>query len=746
MVQTSSDPRSVRNEKILLAWEVGFAAGADDRPVRWVSATVPGAVQLDWARAEKWPPYWHGDNCKAYRWMEDVWWTYRTRLDAGLVRPGERLFFVCGGVDYQYAVMFNGRQLFAHEGMFTPFELDLTEAAGNGGMLEIRLQPAPKAPSGKDHRVQARKCAKPAVAYGWDWHPRLIPLGIWEEAYLEYRPEAHLVDCDCTYFLDLAQRTAEIEASVVVSAPAAGSAWRWALRAPDGDIRAQGRGQLEFARSTSTARMSRVELWWPHDQGDQPLYTATFELLDDSGFCLDRQVRRIGFRRVRLVMHEGAWEEPAAFPKSRSHPPMTLEINGRAIFARGTNWVPPEIFPGTITSETYRPLLEFAKGANFNLLRCWGGGIVNKRSFFELCDELGLMVWQEFPLACNLYEDDPHYLKVLDAESRAIIRKVRRYPCLTLWSGGNELFNAWSGMTDQSLALRLLNRNCLELDPQTPFIPTSPIDGVGHGDYRFRDDAGREVHQIFATARHTAYTEFGCPGPSPVEYLKRFIPEAELWPPRPGTAWEVHHAFNAWAPPNSWLFPDVAEHYFGPSTDLADLVAKGEWLQCEGYKVLYEEARRQKPRCAMALNWCYNEPWPSAANNNLISWPAEPKPAYHAVVAACRPVMCSAQIPRFSWREGETFSTELWLLNDSPNLIPAGSITAQLMIGSEAVATFTWHHPAANPNRHVRGPVIKLPLPAHLGKNRFVLRLTAAGVHGRDSEYSMPLLPAAAVG
>jgi beta-mannosidase len=724
------------HEREHLAWEVGHA-GAGDQPARWVTATVPGAVQLDWAAAEGWPPYWQGDNCKAYRWMEDVWWTYRTKISPAMKRAGRRLFFVCGGVDYHYSVHFGGRQLYEYEGMFTPFELDLTDLVGGGGWLEIRLRPVPKAPGDKDHREQARLCVKPAVAYGWDWHPRLIPLGIWQETYLEYRPDAHWTDLEITYSVDVATHTAELTASVAASPAADGSAWRWTLRAPDGEIKAQGRGQLAGGHGHSEARLTRVELWWPHDQGPQPLYTASFELLDASGHCLERQIRRIGFRRVRLVMHEGAWAEPEGFPKSRSHPPITLEINGRSIFCRGSNWVPPEIFPGTITGDTYRPLLNLAREAGFNLLRNWGGGIVNKQSFFDQCDELGLMVWQEFPLACNLYEDDPHYLRVLDAEARTIIRQVRQHPCLAMWSGGNELFNAWSGMTDQSLALRGLNRRCLELDPATPFIPTSPIDGVGHGDYRFRDDTGREVHQIFAPARNTAYTEFGCPGPSPVAYLERFIPPAELWPPREGTAWETHHAFHAWWPADSWLFSSVSAHYFGESPDLPTLVARGEWLQCEGYKVLFEEARRQKPHSAMALNWCYNEPWPTAANNSIIAWPAEPKPAYFAVAAACRPVMASAQIPRFSWSPGEKFEAELWLFNDSPDRLAAGRLTAFIEVGAQSISVLTWEYPKAEANHHVRGPRLECVLPA--GADRFTLRLVVAGETGRDSAYVMPL-------
>lgn len=734
-------PVSSSIDSLNLVWEVGHAPQAGAAPARWVPAEVPGAVQLDWARAEQWPPYWVGDNFRAYSWMEDVWWTYRAQLAPRKVPAGQQLLFSCGGVDYDFAVLFNGRELYSHEGMFTAFSVDLTDQAAEGGVLEVRLKPAPKAPSNRIDRTQARLCAKPPVAYEWDWHPRLIPLGIWEETRLEVRPAARLLEAGLTYGLDPATRSADITLSVSATTPADGQAWQWTLRSPSGKTVAQGQGTLRGGLGRAVAKLEKIDLWWPHDQGPQPLYTVEFELLDAKCNVVDRKGDRVGFRRVKLVMHEGAWDEPNSFPKSRSNPPITLEINGRAIFCRGTNWVPPEIFPGIITKETYRPLLKLARDANLNLLRNWGGGIINKESFFELCDELGIMVWQEFPLACNLYDDDPHYLRVLDDESRAIITRVRRHPSLALWSGGNELFNNWSGMTDQSLPLRLLNRNCYDLDPATPYIPTSPIEGVGHGDYRFRDETGREVHQIFATARYTAYTEFGCPGPSDVAYLKSFMPAAELWPVRYGTAWESHHGLKAWSPmaESSWLCPETIEHYFGTCPNLEAMVAGGQWLQAEGYKVLFEEARRQKPRSSMALNWCYNEPWPSAANNSVINWPAQPKPAYHAVAAACRSVMASAKIPKFLWLEGEVFEAELWRFNDSPEALPAGRITASIVVGKREIKILDWELSASPANRHQRGPVARIPLPASTGADRFILRLTYHGAATRSSDYLMPL-------
>jgi len=448
--------------------------------------------------------------------------------------------------------------------------------------------------------------------------------------------------------------------------------------------------------------------------------------------------RRIGFRRVRLVMHPGAWEGVVVFPKSRENPPVTLELNGRQIFLKGSNWVGPDIFYGRVDGETYRPLLGLARGAHFNLLRCWGGAPAPKEEFFELCDALGLLVWQEFPLACNCYPDDPGYLDLLDRESRSLLRRVRQHPCLGLWVGGNELFNSWSRMTDQSLPLRLLNKNCFELDLRTPFLPTAPVEGMGHGDYRFQHN-GRDVFELFQSAHCTAYSEFGCSSVSPVEYLKTFIPPGELWPARPGTSWEIHHGLGAWeADATTWLCAATLEHFFGPLGTLEDAVAKSSWLQCEGYKSIFEEARRQKPRCSMALNWCFNEPWPTAANNSIVNYPARPKPAYYCVQAACRSVLASARIPRFQWGHGEEFSAELWILNDGPGAREAGKLRAELVAGGKRVALGEWEFPAGAPFQNTKGPTVRAALPDAAGGD-FLLELSVAPNASWSSSYRLSL-------
>lgn len=717
-------------QRLALIWEVGFHKNRDDEPEEWIAAQVPGAVQLDWASDKGWPPYWKGDHFRDYAWMEDVYWTYRAQINADIPSPTERLILVCGGVDYRFQVVASGQVLHDQEGMFTPFEVDLTAHAGS----EVRLTvfPAPKS-TANPTRDQANRSCKPAVSYGWDFHPRLIPLGIWEETWLELRPSAYLDRVETDYRLAGDFSQAEVILNLAWTGKPGGSI-RWTVLDPAGEACFEREGNAGL--SSLSAIVEAPQLWWTHDQGKPALYRSEVEWLDDNGETVRVCHQAIGFRRVRLVMAEGAWEKPDQFPKSRSNPPITLELNGRRIFCRGSNLVNPEVFPGSVDNGTYRELLRLARDANWNLLRCWGGAGINKESFFDLCDELGILIWQEFPLACNLYPDDEAYLRVLDQESRSIIRRLKGHPSVALWCAGNELFNVWSGMTDQSLPIRLLNRNCYDLDPERPFLPTSPIMGMGHGHYVFRDPGnGQEAFEVFQKASATAYTEFGCPGPASVETLESFLPPEDLFPPRPGTAWESHHALGAWMP-ESHLYINVIEYYCGPSGTLAELVEKGQLLQAEGYKGLFEEARRQKPVSSMALNWCLNEPWPCAANNSLLCWPAQPKPAYFAVSAACRPVLASARICKFLWKEGDIFDPEIWLLSDAPVPVAPGRLEAWLHGGEEKLSLLNWDFSEIPPNENLAGPRARIVLPPWQS-GRITLHLRVVDRPELNSEYHL---------
>jgi len=721
--------------KLNLDWHLGHHQNKAQPPAKFIPAKVPGAVQFDYARAEKLPPYWYGDNFKQYEWMEDAFWTYRALFPKPDLTAEQRLFFVSKGIDYEFDIILNGKHLFYQEGMFTPVCLDITDELRQNNEIDVLVYPAPKKPGAPRDRTQADQTCKPAVSYGWDWHPRLVPVGIWDETSLEIRNRSHIQNVMIEYELNDELDAADIKL-MVDGKNLSGCFYNWTVTNDKNNPVLREKGTIAADELTVHSKIQNIELWWPHDHGRSALYYSNLKILNRTGELIEEKNSKIGFRRVKLVKNEGARDEPASFPKTRLVPPMQLEINGRKIFCKGSNWVNPEIFPGQITRDTYKTLLTRAVEANFNLLRCWGGAIVNKDAFFELCDEKGLMVWQDFPLACNEYAANPKYLGVLQQESESIIKRVKQHACHVIWCGGNELFNSWSGMTDQSLALRLLNAQCYRLDPQKPFIYTSPVMGVGHGHYVFRDDKnGGEVFQWMPKSRHTAYAEFGMPGPASVEELKTFIPPEELFPPKPGTAWEAHHAFNAWEG-NTWLTPEIVEHYFGPAASLEELVEQGQLLQAEGYKCIYEEARRQKPYCSMALNWCYNEPWPTAANNSLLNWPAKPKPAFYAVSKACRPVLASARLPKFSWVEGEKFTCEPWILNDSPEPVAGGKMIVKLVSGKTEQVILNMDFDDLPADTNLAGPQISYVLP-RLEQNRFQVVLEIKDRQELSSSYTL---------
>jgi len=260
--------------------------------------------------------------------------------------------------------------------------------------------------------------------------------------------------------------------------------------------------------------------------------------------------------------------------------------------------------------------------------------------------------------------------------------------------------------------------------------------GMGHGNYVFRDlSTKEEVFQEMARSGFTAYTEFGVPAPASVDILKTIIPKEELWPPMPGTSWESHHALNTWGK-SGWLMQDMIEDYFGKSVSLEELVAHGQIMQGEGYKCIYEEARRQKPYCSMALNWCYNEPWPTAANNSIVSYPAIPKPGFYQVKNACRPVLASATISKFKWMPGEIFTTRVWILNDTIEKLQTGKLKATIVATDKTVELGTWDFEEAEPNQNLKGPEFSVTLPDLL-PGTFKLILQVENHPELNSEYTM---------
>ncbi len=678
-------------------------------------ASVPGNIQCDYGKAVGFGDVMYGENCEKFRAVENDGWEYRTRLDYKK-SDRERVWFVSEGIDYKYNILLNGECIYSYEGMFKPVELDITEKLLGNDELCVYIYPHPKREGAREgSRDEADACCKPPVCYGWDWNPRLLISGMWQDAYIETRTESYIGACEPIYKLDDTLTHAKVSFNI-----ACGVSCTVNLYDADGGLLYSGDGQ--------NLELEDVKLWWCNGQGEPYLYKWTVENTE----C--KREGTLGFRRVRLLRNDNA-HDPSGFPKSRYPAPITLELNGRRIFMKGSNFVNADIFWGNITDGIYDTLTDLAVDANMNILRLWGGASIHKKALYELCDKKGIMLWQEFMLACNSYPNDEKYLSVLESEATAMIKALRHHPSLVMWCGGNELFNGWSGMSDQSLALRLLDSLCLRYDREKPYLMTSPLEGMGHGGYMFYDKRypWGDVFKCFQGSKHTAYTEFGVPSISPMEVLEKIIPEEELSEIRETPSWKLHHAVRAWMA-QSHACVEVLEMYFGKDATVSERVEQSNWLQVEGMKAIFEEARRQSPHCSAALNWAFNEPWMTAANLSVLRYPDIPKPGYYAVKAALRPALFSARIPKFDWKSGERFTAEIWLLNDSPEARD-GSVEVFLQIGETEISLLQWKGASAEAQTNIEGASVCCMLPAvDTDRMRLVLR---AADKDMSSEYTL---------
>ena len=725
-------------KQLTFDWMLSHASEKDGVGKDSVMASVPGAVQLDYAKAKDYAPYYYGLNFKQFDWMEDEYFFYDTTLD-----------FVCGkdeyallcfdGIDYRYEITLDGTVVAKGEGAFTPVKLDVTAYAGKTTSLRVTMFPIPKRYPAPANRKQASACCKPPSSYFWDWHPRLVPSGIWKQAHLDIIASGAPRNLEATYRLseDLSSVTVNAEVSVYGDGEMTAE-----LIAPNGKTVASQTKQAKHGTLESfTLTLADPELWYPRGYGAQPRYTLRV-------VGAETVERKIGFRRSKLIHNEGARVFEAKFPKGPLPAPMQIEINGVKVFAKGSNWVNTEIFPCLATPRRYDELIQLAYDANMNIFRMWGGQYINHDYFYDKCDELGIMIWQEFMLSCNLYPDDDNYLDVLGQEAVSIIKMLRTHPCLTFWCGGNELFNSWSGMTVQSHPLRLLDKLCYEHDRFTPYNMASPLHGVHHGSYIkvVYPDAERKAgnfsngHEFICDVKSctsTAYTEFGCNGGATKEYLLKYIMDEQTYLDcnKNNEVWKAHHAFEAWNE-SCWLcIPDI-HHFFGGHTSVDDLLDKSLYLQDMAYKTMFEEMRRQAPLCSMAINWDYNEPWPCAAGNSLVNWPAEPKSALWAVGEALRPTLLSLELPRNRFLTGEVMNGTLWVLNDNTDEAPAVSAEVYLVNGDRKTKLADISTEAVDPRKNGKFGGFEFKIPADLPE-RFAISLECAEHPEWNSTYAL---------
>jgi beta-mannosidase len=522
---------------------------------------------------------------------------------------------------------------------------------------------------------------KAQFGFGWDWGPRLPTVGIWRSVELRRERRAAIAGVHF-HTLDLDPDGEQAAVAVRVEAERfAGEepvAVAIALSAPDGDPVAEHAmvldGEGPHLVGTAYLTVENLRLWWTYDLGEPFLYALRVELRQE-GDLLDHHESKVGIRTLDLDQSPDPDEPGTRF--------FRFVLNGVPIFARGADWIPADSFVGAIEDERYETLISSARDANMNMLRVWGGGIYEHDIFYDLCDSMGLLVWQDFMFACAVYpEEPPSFVSEIEAEAGYQVRRLRSHPCLALWCGNNE--NQW--IHDRTFWERedttvpgalyyheVLPRVVGEFDGRTPYWPGSPFGGDDHNDRRQGNVHNWEVwHGNFPryfgehtrrdpTPENVSYlryaedmgrfiSEFGMHAAPVRETLRRAIPEDQLYHHSPSMD---HH--NKDDPKNKG--DDLMLTVTGLPTDLEEYVDFSMISQAEGLKFALEHFRRRKPHCSGTLLWQLNDCWP-VLSWSVLDYHGFGKAGYYYARRAYFPVLASFK----ALPDG---SIELWLTNDT---------------------------------------------------------------------------------
>ncbi|MFJ8536096.1 glycoside hydrolase family 2 protein [Streptomyces sp. NPDC093591] len=598
-------------------------------------AAVPGCVHTDLLAAGVIPDPFLGRNEAEVAWVGRRDWTYET--DLTVTSGHEQTDLVFDGLDTVAEILLDGRLLGRVRNMHRSYRFDVT---GLSGRLSVRFASAYAEAEAVRGKLGERPAAyaepyqylrKMACSFGWDWGPTLVTAGIWRPVRLEQWSTARIARV--RPLVTVEQGTGHVELAVDVERTRVEAPLT--VEATVGGVRA--RAEIDGTGGVVRLTVPDVELWWPRGYGEQPLYDVELTLLQ-GGDALDVWRRRVGFRTAELDRRPD--EHGTGF---------TLVVNGERLFARGVNWIPDDVFPSRITRERYRERLRQAADAGVDLVRIWGGGIYESEDFYDACDELGLLVWQDFPFACAAYPEEQPLRGEVEAEARENVVRLMPHPSLVLWNGNNE--NLW-GFRDweweprlagdswgEGYYLGLLPRVVAELDPTRPYTAGSPWSGSwdrhpndpAHGTHHSWEVWNREDYADYRLNVPRFVAEFGWQAPPAYATLRRALPGEELAPDSPGM---LHH--QKADDGNGKLRRGLERHFAFPEGDLEGSPGgnfdRWHYLtqvnQARAVAAGIEHWRSHWPVCAGTVVWQLNDCWP------VTSWAAidgdgREKPLYH---------------------------------------------------------------------------------------------------------------------
>ena len=579
-----------------------------------VPATVPGSVYNDLlANKLMEDPYYRDNENNALALMEnDFHYSRSFCVDANLLES-DAVLLRCDGLDTIATVFVNGQQVGYADNMHRAWQYDVKEflQVGNN-TLEVRFASPYKAVMEK-YPIRDFSCSlegfpyirKAHCMYGWDWGPYLPDAGIWRDISVIGIRTARIRDV----YIQQAHAEGKVTLDITTNLTAytrKSTAVAVSVTAPNGTVyTAEG----EHCRIV----IDDPQLWWPAGYGAQPLYQVAVTLSDEQGEA-DSWNKRIGLRTMTVTRNKDEWGE------SFSHC-----VNGVDIFAMGADYIPEDsIFP-RITEQRTRRLLEDARGANMNCIRVWGGGYYPDDYFFDICDELGLLVWQDFMFSCACYDLDEAFEKSITAEFVDNIRRLRHHASLALWCGNNEMedqISRLSGVTPKHKAdyikmFEYIIPNVLrQEDPETFYWPSSPCSG---GNFDEPQDPNRgDVHywkvwhgllpftdyrnHYFRYASEFGFQSFPC-----MQTIESFTAPED----RNVFSYVMEkHQRNSVA--NGRIVNYLSQMYLYPGK-LETLVYASQLLQAQAMQYAVEHWRRNRGRCMGAVVWQLNDCWPVAS-------------------------------------------------------------------------------------------------------------------------------------
>ncbi|MER6347046.1 glycoside hydrolase family 2 protein [Streptomyces sp. NPDC001595] len=599
-------------------------------------AQVPGCVHTDLLAAGVIPDPYLGLNEREVEWVGRRAWTYSRDLDPAdtAAGPHERTDLVFDGLDTAATITLDGRELGRTRNMHRRYRFDVTGAHGG---LHVEFASAydeaefVRVVTGDRPNVYPEPfqyIRKMACSFGWDWGPTLVTAGMWRPVRLERWSTARLAEV--RPLVTVADGTGRVEVRVDVERTEQGAGRPLVVQAAVGGVRAV--AEVDGTRAVLTLDVPDVALWWPRGYGEQPLYDLEVTLAEEGPEerPLDSWHRRVGFRTVEL--DRSADEHGTGF---------TFVVNGVRIFARGVNWIPDDAFPSRVTPDRYRTRLTQAAEAGVDLVRIWGGGIYEDDAFYDICDELGLMVWQDFLFACAAYPEEQPLRSEVEAEARDNVVRLMPHASLVLWNGNNE--NLW-GFRDWDWEpelkgdswgggyyLDLLPRVVAELDPTRPYTAGSPWSGSwehhpndpAHGTHHSWEVWNRRDYAEYRDSVPRFVAEFGWQAPPALATLRRALPGEDLAAHSPGM---LHH--QKAEDGNGKLDRGIARHFDPPADDFDRWHYLAQVVQARAVAAGIEHWRSHWPVCAGTVVWQLNDCWP------VSSWAAidgdgRTKPLYH---------------------------------------------------------------------------------------------------------------------